>query len=192
MPRQILAEDEARTEEQISEDTIPQGKAILQNSLNAASNECSIRQEEMEKLLNEWTFLGKGDLIVDSTMADRLRKYIAYQEELDPLREQLANRLYSKFSCEIERASDSLEVKVYVDGQDEGFYVSIACRTQSESKTYIRLNDFKKILASMKNPYAQYIPEDNRNTRVNIFAFLKSIGASVNWDSYGLKITTNQ
>ena len=45
-----------------------------------------ITSGEIEKVFNEWKANGENDLVVISNLAERIRQYLAYQEELDPLR----------------------------------------------------------------------------------------------------------
>lgn len=113
-----------------------------------------ITSGEIEKVFNEWKANGENDLVVISNLAERIRQYLAYQEELDPLKEELAKRIYKPYGC---RGTDGKEARLIVNND---FVATVKIyKTHSGVYQCMEVYGFKKMLLHLKNPYAIWMKE---------------------------------
>lgn len=145
-----------------------------------------ISADDMEKLLHEWNVNGKNDLLVDSTLADRIRQYIKYQEELDPLKKDMAKRVYSPFKV-YEDSNISLSFEVHLN---EIFIAEIPIYKANGLYRLININDFKFILIALHNPFAPWINEEGQ---MDLMSYMISIGYSyeITINPQSLNLNTN-
>lgn len=177
MARQILAEEQNTVPENVAEDV----SIIKKDSeLEGLKDGVIVYADEMEKLFHEWDANGKNDLYVNSTLANRIRKYIDYQNEMDPLKKEMAARVYAPFKVAVD-SGISTTASVYIDNNH---ITDIKIFEYAGTKRAVRICDFKIILMALDNPYAYWIDEDGE---VDLKGYLMSIGCSYKYDtaSYG-------
>ncbi len=158
MARQIFAEEQPK-EEQATEKSQVQQAENQQNFIPLdGKDQVIIQADEMEKLFNEWDANGHNDLSINPTLKQRIEQYLEYQEELDPLREKMAERIWKPYRCPGE------------EGKKVTFEVNFKTITNTPLHNYsgskisgvVTLADFKLILIAVENPYAKWIKGDNK------------------------------
>ncbi len=185
MPRQIIAE-EPQQEEQ-DEQQLASAESSVSDSVTTTANTSGINGEstiitarEMEKLFHEWNANGQNDLCINQTLAERIQQYLDYQEQLDPLRAKLAERIYRPYLITISPS----EVK----SKPFNIYVNNAKLRQEH---FLPLGDFyrathicalKTVLTFIGNPYAIYI-DASKDQFVDLLGYVIANGGSFKYDN---------
>lgn len=170
MARQIFAEEQNTLAENAGEEVIGREESA---ALDNAKDGIIVYADEMEKLFHEWDANGKNDLYVNSTLADRIRQYLDYQTEMDPLRKEMAARIYAPFEVNGDFSGNSANnASVYVDDK---FLAIMKVYEYAGSKRVVRICDFKTILMALDNPYAYWIDNDGY---VDLKGYIASTGCS--------------
>lgn len=137
-----------------------------------------ITSGEMDKLFHEWDASGQNDLFVNPTLAERIRQYLAYQEELDPLKEQLAERIYKPYLVDVSTAN----YRNFTISVNNSTVVETSCYLYNGYYKIISVSSFKCILAHIRNPYAPYI-NGMSNEYVDFCAYVIANGGSFVFDN---------
>lgn len=151
MSRRIITEEPVHFDgQEEQQSTVSKGNVTV---IETSEESTLIASPEMEKLFDEWSATGKNDLMINPTLAERIRQYLHYQEELDPLKVQLAERIYKPFvvNCENDVYKS---FNLYVNGQwmcHSNFYLF------NHLFIAIHISTFRYILAQVQNHYAPYI-----------------------------------
>lgn len=174
MARQIFAEEQNTLAENASEEVIIREEST---ALDNAKDGVIVYADEMEKLFHEWDANGKNDLYVNSTLADRIRQYLDYQMEMDPLRKEMAARIYAPFKVNNDAIGNKgNNTSVYVDGK---YLTMMKVYEYAGTKRVVRICDFKTILMAIDNPYACWIDDDGY---VDLKGYITSIGYSYEYE----------
>lgn len=182
MARQILPEEQFQDNGQVTEEIIEVEKAPI--STGTMGEETIITADEMNKLFHEWTANGQNNLYVNLSLAERIRKYLEYQEELDPLKEKLAERIYKPYLVEINKNTLYKEFEIHVNGK---YITKECCYDFGGFFCIINVRAFKVILSSIGNPYAPYIP-NSTTSYIDILGYVIANGGSYIFDN-GYKLT---
>lgn len=175
MARQIFAE--ANTQEKpVQED---QEKKTVEHSTPISQSDeeqVIITADEMTKLLNEWDATGRNDLSVNHTLGQRIEEYLDYQDEMDPLRAKLAERIYKPY---IVNPSDNnlYRTKVYLNND---FICTARAHVDTNAEIYtgvMNLSTFKTILIALQNPYAPWI-QTNENIAIDVKSYIIKNGGT--------------
>lgn len=155
-------------------------KSSLQSPSLQLPDGVLITSGEIEKVFNEWKANGENDLVVIPNLAERIRQYLAYQEELDPLKEELAERIYKPYIC---YGTDGKEAKLIVNND---FVATVKIyKTYSGIYQCMEVYGFKKMLLHLKNPYAIWIKEQRAErdvcTGVDVGAYIAQNGGYSNF-----------
>lgn len=177
MPRQILSETQ---EEPKSNGT----HTASETSATTKSNETVLPADVLKRLFCEWENVERGDLSVDSTLAGTITEYLEYQKELDPLRKQLAARMYLPFI--MEKIGSRVDYDILVG--DWKFTVCLYRDFNGNSPRGILLDDFKALAIALNITYAKYFPSTT-NTYIDLFSFCNAHGLNFNLDTSDRNIT---
>lgn len=191
MSRQIIVDEahqdgqEAGTTEQniISEGTQAQGSTFLPT---VGQDSVLISSDEMDRLFHEWDANGKNDLYINPTMAERIRQYLAYQEELDPLKAKLAERIYKPYLVTPDRSDDYSNVNIKINNSDA--LITTSAYILANYYKAIPVVSFKAILVALRNPYALYIPNTPKQY-VDFLAYVIANGGEWKFSSNTYSIT---
>lgn len=182
MARQIFAENPIEGNKQDS--AVQEQNDVEDVNHNIMNDEEAtiITASEMEKLFHEWDVNGHNDLSINSSLADRIQQYLAYQEELDPLRTKLAQRIYKPYTV-ISNNSINLYVELLLNNKRVEY---IKIYKFKDTYRLINVSDFKLLLLQLKNPYAAWILEtDNNNEKVDLKSYVISNGGTFECDTSG-------
>lgn len=150
MPRTILTEEPVHSDGQEEQQSTVSKENVT--VIETSEESTLITSPEMEKLFYEWSVTGKNDLMINPTLAERIRQYLRYQEELDPLKVQLAERIYKPFvvNCDTEYKCFDLCVNEQKLGKFNFYLFDNFYRV-------IHISTFRYILTQVRNPYVPYI-----------------------------------
>jgi len=177
MARQIFPEaQEGTTNQNIHE--------AAEASATTTGKETVISADVLKRLFCEWENVERGDLSVDSTLAGTITEYLKYQEELDPLRKQLAARMYLPFI--MEKIGSRVDYDILVG--DWKFTVCLYRDFNGNSPRGILLDDFKALAIALNITYAKYFPSTT-NTYIDLFSFCNAHGLNFNLDTSDRSIT---
>lgn len=182
MPRQIIVEEPEKTISSENATTVASNPI-----LSAEPAQVLVSSYELTQLFNEWNQNGQNDLAINPSLSDRIQQYLNYQEELDPLRAKLAERIYKPF---VDTPHDDYKDLRFFINSDYITSGNIFAR-ESENSYYrlITLVTFKCILLALNNPYAPYIVASER-TYVDIVTYILSIGMHFKWENGEFTIIT--
>ena len=183
MPRQIVIES---PEPEVTECDVASAKTSMETPVTSGQiltpgvDNILITSDEIVKLYNEWDLTGKNDLFINPSLAERIRQYLKYQEELDPLKTQLAERIYKPFI-----------VTSFGKGNYKNFDILVNGKLVAETRNYlyegyykiIHVSAFKSILAFIQNPYAPYI-DASAEQYVDFQAYVIANNGSYKFESY--------
>lgn len=179
MPRTIMSEKLEK-----SAATVKQKNGEDVKNLTPNDEESTIvTAAELKKLFNEWDASGKNDLSINSSLADRINQYLDYQRKLDPLRHELASRIYKPYLIEDDDLSHELR-DLYVNDE---FIATISAYKRNSTCRLVTISDFKIILMALNNPYAVWIDQKDDNLLdeyVDYFAFIVNNGGTVEESYY--------
>lgn len=184
MPRQIIAE-EPQQEEQDEQQVASSGSSVS-DSVTTTANTSGINGEstiitahEMEKLFHEWDINGKNNLCINPTLAERIQKYLEYQEQLDPLKAKLAERIYKPYLITINPSEVKTKYfNIYVNEvelRQEAFY------PLGNFYRVTHICALKTVLTSIGNSYALYI-DASKNQFVDFLGYVIANGGSFKYD----------
>lgn len=182
MPRKILTEEPVhsnRQEEQQS--TVSKGNVTV---IETSEESTLITSLEMEKLFHEWSVTGKNDLMINPTLAERIRQYLRYHEELDPLKVQLAERIYKPFVINC-KSEEYRSFGLYINSkkiQDFHFY------RLNDIFSAIHISTFRFILTKLRSPYAPYI-DVSKQLFIDIMAYVLANNGDCVFDGGAYRIT---
>lgn len=131
-----------------------------------------IRAEELAKLLKKWNENENSDLYINSSLASRIREYLKYQEEIEPLKRGLAERMYSIFKCNVNGKSRKEEL--YYNNSSLG---KVTTYEMENGNRAMSIRDLKIIMQAMDYQYAMWIPETEE--KVDYVALLTFYGLIV-------------
>ena len=169
MPRIIAPLEEKPETVQTAVEAESAEKQIEESEL---SETVLITAKEMEKAIFEFDKNGKNDLTINPSLAERIRQYLAYQEELTPLFQKLAERLYLPY---IEAGTGALEVTMYVNNSMVS-KVTLYKSDVSYEYQIVTVQEFKQFLCYLKNPYARWI--ENKRGGVNVATYVHAQGGT--------------
>lgn len=183
MPRQIVIES---PEPEVTGCDVASAKTSMETPVTSGQiltpgvDNILITSDEIVKLYNEWDLTGKNDLFINPSLAERIRQYLKYQEELDPLKTQLAERIYKPFI-----------VTSFGRGNYKNFDILVNGKLVAGTRNYlyegyykiIHVSAFKSILAFIQNPYAPYI-DASAEQYVDFQAYVIANNGSYKFESY--------
>ena len=179
MPRKIAIENlEQAVDEQENSEGLKDDSTVSGQILTPSVDSVLITSTEIDKLYHEWDLNGQNDLFINPSLAERIRKYLAYQEELDPLKSQLAERIYKPFITAINDKSGYKNFQISVNKKA---VTSTSCYLYEGYYKIIHVSAFKSILASIGNPYAPYINASLKQY-VDFLAYTIANGGSYDFD----------
>ncbi|MCI8396926.1 MAG: hypothetical protein HFJ52_04600 [Clostridia bacterium] len=196
--RQIIPMEMPTDDEQTQIAQKPAENVVAIPASATASKDLSQRPEgvlitssEIEAVFNEWKANEENDLVVIPDLAKRIKQYLDYQKELDPLKEELAVRIYKPYLCE---ATDSVKAKMYVNND---FIATVEVYTSKIGMNHcITISAFKMLLLHLKNPYALWIKQTDACVKVDVRAYIVQNGGSYEFEKrwnerteYEVKIT---
>lgn len=168
MARQIFAEGTKNPEVE----AVKNEAALTREESKPLEDGVIITSDEMEKLLHEWDVSGKNDLCVNATLAERIQQYLDYQKQMDPLKKEMAKRIYEPYKL---NGDNGIATSIYVNTRYVGeMYLFKAYSTYR----VIRINDFKYILMALGNQYAPWINEDGG---MDLKGYIISLGGTYNY-----------
>lgn len=185
MARQIVIEnpnqgvDAQDVDEQKNPEGLKDNSTVSGQIPTPSVDSVLISSSEIDKLYHEWDLNGQNDLFINPSLAERIKKYLAYQEELDPLKSQLAERIYKPFLITTtlnKNSYDNLDIKV--NGKK---VVCTSCYLYEGFYKIIHVSAFKSILTSIGNPYAPYI-NTSLGHYVDFLAYTIANGGSFEFD----------
>lgn len=178
MPRQIFSvpqsDNSDSNEKKQHDDEVEFSEKSLLNR-----EEVVISADQMRMLVNEWD--KDSDLIIDYNLASKIKKFIDYQETLDPLRQKLAKRIYEPYILIADEDSYKKYVEyinsanLYVNGE---FISEIAIIIVNSARKGVLLEDFRTILISFRNKMAKWF-KDERYIVIDLFAYIASIDGKI-------------
>lgn len=126
-----------------------------------------ITATEIERLFHELSITEKNDLTVNPTLPERIQQYLEYQKNLDPLRIQLAERIYKPFIIDYE-IKDYKSFDLFINETRVGLY-----KFYSLDHFYrvISISTFRCLLACIGNPYFPYI-KTSENVLIHLEAYV--------------------
>ena len=172
MARQIISETQEETHK------------AAETSTTTKSNETVLQADVLKRLFCEWENVERGDLSVDTALADTISKYLKYQEELDPLRKELATRMCQPFV--MEKITDYVEYNILIG--DSKLRVSLYRHYTNDQPRVLRLDDFKIVAIALNITYAKYFPTST-DTYIDLFSFCSAHGLKFDLDKANKQIT---
>lgn len=184
MPRQIIAEEQQKSEETKIQNTTTSttNRAGNSNSNLADDGEKKlVSAGELTKLFHEWDASGNNDLYVNHSLAKRIEEYLEYQEQMDPLKTRLAERIYVPYKCSVSITSKPYDRVLYVNKKK---VCTVSTYEYGGRARIMLVTDFKNLLIAMEHPYATWIPEND--DMVDFCAFVSDKGGKVEFEfKYG-------
>lgn len=173
MPRVIAPlEQEPESKQELDTAQVKQIGEAKKQEQEGAPYGVIITAEEMEKAIFEFNQNGKNDLTINPSLAERIRQYLAYQEELTPLFQKLAERLYLPY---LEESNGYIDVTMYVNNTQVN-KITLYKSGVSYEYQVVTIQAFKQFLCYLKNPYAIWI--ENKRGGVNIATYVHSQGGT--------------
>lgn len=188
MGRQIFAEEpqqEEQDEQQVTPTESSVSDSVTTTNTSAIDGESTIiTAREMKKLFNEWDANGKNDLCINPTLAERIQKYLEYQEQLDPLKAKLAERIYKPYLIAVSSEPDHRDFSLYVN---EYFVLKAPFYLFDNLYQLVNIITFKRFLSHIGNPYALYM-DASKKLYIDIHAYVIANGGSLSFNE-GYHIT---
>ncbi len=181
MARKIISEEITKKENEQSE-----VQEVAEQSSVMASDDVGstlITAAELTKLFREWDANGNADLVVNESLAQRIEQYLAYQEQLDPLKRKLAKRIYQPYVC---IGYEEVFADLYVNSNHIGRVKIYCARVGEYNYRILKLVDFKALLITIGNPYAIWI--ENKNDEVNAYEYVVANGGTFLYDPKNKRI----
>lgn len=180
MPRPILTEEQPKTEA-VEQNNISEENKIIANNKDILAGETTIiTAEEMRRACNEWNENGQNDFNINANLAERIRQYLEYREEIDPLMAKMAERIYKPYIVDVNREQSEIEAAILLNNtkiipQTKLFKIS----GQTKGPQLISISDFKRLIIALKNPYGIYI-NVQEEIYIDVKSYIYMIGGNVN------------
>ncbi len=183
MARKIISEEITKKENEQSEVQEVAEQPSFMDSDDGGST--LITAAELTKLFHEWDANGNTDLVVNDSLAQRIEQYLAYQEQMDPLKRKLAKRIYQPYV--VSNGYDRQNSYLYVNGNYVGKVKIYCVRTGEYNYRILELSDFKALLITIGNPYAIWIETDVRMA-IDAYSYVVDNGGTFSYDEQSEKI----
>lgn len=141
----------------------------------------TIYSSELEEIFDEWVLSGKGDLVVEPDLCDKLQNYISYLEKLNPLKQKFAEVSLEKYivsKSEID-GENKESFWVYIN-ENRITYAGIYFSSKSSStRSFIKALDFKYLSASVGNTIWSYAYKDSDEVFVDLRLWVLDLGGKI-------------
>ena len=153
-------------------------KEILEKS------EAIIKASELQILLKEFEANGHNDLRINRELLSRIREYLAYQVEADPLKRELAKRFINQyfFAEDVDDMDEynPVSAMLYVN-EREIAEIEIFDLSSNGNYLYrgVDVDDFILILSAIGNCYSNWIDNLENNNIIDLARFICDIGGRI-------------
>lgn len=115
-----------------------------------------------------------GNIVFNSEVINKFKRFLVYQEKLDPLREKLVLLQFEKYFENTDVNKEKSEVvTISLFGESEMENITVYASNEDGEFVYIDIKAFKRMLKILEDNTIQYlrIPEEERFISLRIWAF---------------------